>query len=289
MMTLEQLLDGLDVEFEPRILEPRPAPDSTHPVSSRSAVIELVGGATVRFSGDRVIVVPPNSRAGCPDEPIAGSRNGVRAAVVDCGRIRAVYHGSLGLFDHLREPLVQDLAGDDPIRHVLEQLVDEMVVRPPGFRAMAEALVRRCLILLLRRCFEQDGDRLSCLAIEDARLGRAADAMQARPEHAFSLMELAEVAGMSRSVFAAAFVHAVGQSPMVFLKALRLGRAAELLRHTDLPVKSVSPRVGYSSRSAFTRAFVARHGVGPMAFRAAARDPAAPGSAAGSSSGAQAA
>ena len=285
MMTLEQILDGLHVEVEPRTFEPRPAADGTLRVSSRSAVIELVGGATMHFSGNRVIVVPPSSRARSADEPVVGSRIGVRGAVVDCGRIRAVYHGSLGLFDHLREPLVQDLAGDDPLRQVLEQLVDEMVARSPGFRAMAEALVRRCLILLLRRHFEQGGDRLSCLAIEDPRLGRAAAAMQARPEHGFSLTELAEVAGMSRSVFAARFVRTVGQSPMEFLKALRLGRAAELLRRTDLPVKSVSPRVGYSSRSAFTRAFVARHGVGPMAFRAAARRPAP----AGSSGGAQAA
>jgi AraC-like DNA-binding protein len=281
MMTLEQLLDGLHVEVEPRTFEPRPAASGTDPVSSRSAVIELVGGATMRFSGHRVIVVPPNSRARLAEELAPADRVG--GPVVNCGSIRAVYHGSLGVFDHLREPLVQDLGDDDPIRQVLEQIVDEMVARPPGFRAMAEALVRRCLILLLRRCFEQGGDRLSCLAIEDPRLGRAAAAMEARPEHGFSLTELAEVAGMSRSVFAARFAHAVGQSPMEFLKALRLGRAAELLRRTDLPVKSVSPRVGYSSRSAFTRAFVARHGVGPMAFRAAARAPA------GSSEGAQAA
>lgn len=66
---------------------------------------------------------------------------------------------------------------------------------------------------------------------------------------------------------------ALGQSPIEFLKSLRLARAAQLLTHTDLPVKSVAARVGYSSRSSFTRAFVAHHRAGPTAFRIAAAHP----------------
>ena len=73
---------------------------------------------------------------------------------------------------------------------------------------------------------------------------------------------------MSRSAFAAHFCEAFGQSPMEFLKSVRLARAAQLLIGTDLPVKSVAIRVGYASRSSFTRAFVTCHGMGPTAFRA---------------------
>src|SRR5258708_20934862 len=93
--------------------------------------------------------------------------------------------------------------------------------------------------------------------------------MQDRPEQRFTLPRLAEVAGMSRTVFAARFAEAWSQSPIEFLKGLRLARAAQLLTRTDLPVKAVAGRVGYASRSAFTRAFVACHGIGPLAFRAA--------------------
>jgi AraC family transcriptional regulator, activator of mtrCDE len=279
MITLERLLDGLHVEVEPCPPPPSPAHvrwTATESLRGRSAVMELVGGTTVRFSAHRVIIMPPRSRPrSAADDRAPGPGSGDTDVVVGCGRIRAVYQESLGLFDHLREPLVETLAADDPIRQSFEQLVDEIASHRPGFRAMAETLVRRCLILLLRRCFEHGAGRLSWLAIEDTRLGRAVTAMQDRPEHSFTLTELAEVAGMSRSVFAARFAGAAGQSPMEFLKALRLRRAAEFLTRTDLPVKSVSARVGYSSRSAFTRAFVARHGLGPTAFRAAARDGAA--------------
>jgi transcriptional regulator GlxA family with amidase domain len=127
---------------------------------------------------------------------------------------------------------------------------------------------------LFRRCFERRDCPLSWLAtIENTGLGRALAAMHAQPQHCFTLAELAELAGMSRSVFAARFAHSVGRSPIEVLKALRLTRAAELLTRTDLPVKGIAARVGYASRSSFTRAFYARHGLPPADFRMPARRP----------------
>ena len=105
-------------------------------------------------------------------------------------------------------------------------------------------------------------------ALEDPRLGRAVHAMQGAPEHAFTLPELADVAGMSRSVFAVRFARALAQPPIQYLKTLRLSHAATLLRRTDLPIKGIASRVGYSSRSSFTRAFIAHHGVAPHDYRA---------------------
>jgi transcriptional regulator GlxA family with amidase domain len=88
----------------------------------------------------------------------------------------------------------------------------------------------------------------------------------------FTVTELAEVAGMSRTVFAARFTSAMARPPIEFLKGLRFARAAHLLARTDLPVKAIASRVGYASRSSFTRAFVAHHGAPPTDFRATAAD-----------------
>ena len=305
-MLLERLLDGLDLTVDPLVIcdvrrgWPRGRQRDESCVRCTldgGAVLEFVGGATVRVSLQRVVVVPPHLRGHFPPraEPPAPMTARARAArkwlpsrcpepdagqsdiLVARGRIQATYQGTVGLFDHLREPLVECLGADDPLRRAFLDLVDEIGVQRPGYRAMAEALLRRCLVLLLRRLCDRHAQRLGWLApLEDSRLGRVVTAMQDRPEHCFTLPALAEAAGMSRSVFAARFAGALGQPPIEFLKTLRLTRAARLLLATDLPVKSVASRVGYSSRSSFTRAFVARHGVGPMAFRAAAREGRAP-------------
>lgn len=288
VMLLDRLLEGLDVEVGPvAVHDGRCAPTldrgslkapTVHYTRSGAGSLELACGATVCLSSQAVIVLPAQRRArtisalGAPRllEPCTGDSDLVTAYV----RIRATYHGSVNLFDHLSEPLVEPLVPDDPIRRSLEELLAEIAAFRPGCRAMAETLLRRSLILLLRRCFEHGDYQLTRLAaLQDTRLGRAVAAMHAQPEHTFTLPELAEVAGMSRTVFAARFTDALAQPPIEFLKQLRLTRAAHLLARTELPVKTVAARVGYASRSSFTRAFVAWQGAAPTAFRARAGEP----------------
>ena len=257
-MTLDRLLEGLDVAVE------LVAPAGTDRAAAKSherrgaAVLDLLGGTTLRCSPDRVLV-------------IAAPR---RLRVLPTGpgiSIRVSYQGVIDLFDQLDESLVVRLAPGDDLGECFQELADEMASPLAGCCAMVAALARRLLILLLRRCLEADGSLPAWLAaLEDCRLARAVAAMRARPEHLFTLSELAEVAGMSRTVFAAHFTTTMARPPIEFLKGLRLARAADLLTRTDLPVKAIAARVGYASRSSFTRAFAARHGSAPADFRAAA-------------------
>ena len=282
MITLEQLLDGLEVSVEPLAIQAvrrnhaldcgRIGGPTMHYALRGSGLLKLADGESVGVSARTVIVVPPGRQAQIVTKD--GARRPATEVVVACLGIRATYQGGVGLFDHLAEPLVEHCGAEDPIRESFEQLLDEVAARRPGGRAMAQALLWRCLIWLLRRAFARDRYRLTWLApLQDTRLGRAVAAMHDRPQHDFTLLELAEVAGMSRSVFAARFADMLGQSPIEFLKALRLARAAQLLTRTELPVKGIAARSGYSSRSSFTRAFVARHGIAPAAFRIAGREP----------------
>ena len=90
-----------------------------------------------------------------------------------------------------------------------------------------------------------------------------------QPQRHYSLELLAEQAPMSRSAFAQEFAACFGRTPMAFLRDVRLRRAAELLRSTDLPVSTVASRVGFASRSAFTHAFREGFGRTPASFRTA--------------------
>jgi AraC family transcriptional regulator, activator of mtrCDE len=189
-------------------------------------------------------------------------------------RLRATYRGYVGVFDLLSNRLVEKLAPQDPLRDLFQELLEEMASRRPGSRAMVETLLRRCLLLLLRRCCGRRAPQFSRLAaFDEGGIGRALAAMQDRPEKPFTLTRLAEVAGMSRSVFASHFREALGQSPMEHLKVLRLALAAQLLTRTSLPVKVIAARAGYSSRSSFSRAFLSGRRLAPARFRAAADEP----------------
>lgn len=105
--------------------------------------------------------------------------------------------------------------------------------------------------------------------VEQGRLNATVVAMQRNPSAAHTVQNLARLAGMSRSNFAESFRSAFGRSPMEFLRALRMDRAAEMLRASDIPIKLVGGRVGYSSRASFSHAFERCFGVSPAEFREA--------------------
>lgn len=82
-----------------------------------------------------------------------------------------------------------------------------------------------------------------------------------------SVEELARMANLSSSHFAARFRQETGSSPLRYQTQLRMARARELLDTTDLPVGLVANEVGYGDPFYFTRLFTTVHGVAPVRYR----------------------
>lgn len=203
---------------------------------------------------------------------------GERGARIVCGRIEAGVGGSFGLFDGLDRPLHAQL-GDDPLaaaaftalRHECEQPLDTALV---GGVALASALMKASLILLLRRLFAETSlDVLPRLFVRPS-LVRALLAVAAAPQDAHSVVALAATAGMSRSSFARCFSASIGLTPMEYVAQARLARARLLLATTELPVATVASRAGFASRSHFSRSFRDAVGADPTSFRDQIREPA---------------
>jgi AraC-like DNA-binding protein len=79
--------------------------------------------------------------------------------------------------------------------------------------------------------------------------------------------ELAEVAGLSDRHLRRQFAAMYGTTPRRYQVGIRLTRAAELLRCTDLPIKQIAVEAGFSTLHAFERAFKHAYCVTPTAFR----------------------
>ncbi len=158
---------------------------------------------------------------------------------------------------------------------VLQLLFEEAFERRCGRQAMVDRLFEVVVIQLLRYLMEQDQVRGGLLAgLSHPRLRHALVAMQSEPARDWTLEDLAAVAGMSRSVFAAAFREAVGQTPGQYLQAWRVGLAQQALRR-GRPLKRVAAEVGYGSEAALSRAFKAQAGVSPRAWKQQVREAAA--------------
>jgi len=188
--------------------------------------------------------------------------------VVLCSTVRLGLRDTHGLVDLMRVPLLLDLADAPGAAQAINALVGEVTQPRTGRRAMIRALLLQCVIEMLRQRLDAgDPAVLWVGALADPGLWRSLRTMLDDPGAAHSLEGLAEVAGMSRSRFAARFQMSYGRAPMGFLRALRLARAAQLLSERRDPVKRIAQMVGFTSRSAFTRAFIEVWGQSPRAFR----------------------
>ena len=106
-------------------------------------------------------------------------------------------------------------------------------------------------------------------ALRDLRIGGALELIHEKPEKAWSVSELANGVGMSRSAFSERFKTLVGETPMQYLTRWRMHRAAYYLRNEGLNIPQVANRVGYESDATFAKAFKRYIGTSPAAYRRA--------------------
>jgi AraC-like DNA-binding protein len=104
-------------------------------------------------------------------------------------------------------------------------------------------------------------------ALHDPALAPALACLHARPEHPWTVSELAHEAAVSRSLLDQRFRDVLGLSPIRYLTEWRMHIAADLLASTDLSVAQVARRTGYDSQEAFSRAFKRRMGSAPSTWR----------------------
>lgn len=88
----------------------------------------------------------------------------------------------------------------------------------------------------------------------------------------FSAYEAAEHFEMTLPAFSKYFKEHTGQNVMDYTIHLRIERAKELLKTTNLPLKEISEAVGYYNISSFTRRFKLNQGITPSEYRKMPKD-----------------
>ncbi|MBK6683605.1 MAG: AraC family transcriptional regulator [Deltaproteobacteria bacterium] len=152
----------------------------------------------------------------------------------------------------------------------LRLLAAELDAWRPGGEAVLTRLADILVIQAIRGWLEENaGARAGwLLAFRDPQLGRVMKQVHQRPEHPWTVAELARTAAMSRSAFAAHFKGVVGQAPLEYLTEHRMRAALPLLRRRELTLAEIGARLGYRSEAAFNRAFKRTRGVTPGQARA---------------------
>jgi AraC-like DNA-binding protein len=163
---------------------------------------------------------------------------------------------------------LQKESDKEAMRWSLERMRMELLEEQPGGFLVAQHLAHMMLVQALRLHLA-DGVKGGVgwlFALADKQMSAAITAMHDFPGHRWTLQELAERAGMSRSIFALKFKETVGTSPMEYLTRWRMLVAGDRLTNSSDPLSVIAPSLGYESESAFSTAFKRVMGCSPRQY-----------------------
>ena len=189
--------------------------------------------------------------------------NSSLGAEIICGSFE--FGESMGLMFPLgiTETMIFPFHSIDNVVPAIATLIAEFGSSASGRKKALNILFEYIFILLVRKAIAQGLISTGVLyAMLEGKLENVLRAIHEEPERDWSLVQLAELANMSRSKFSLYFNSILGVSTFVYLTSWRMKMAQDLMVQR-VQLKVVASTVGYSSQAAFTRTFVHQFGLPP--------------------------
>ncbi|MFF4902933.1 helix-turn-helix domain-containing protein [Streptomyces sp. NPDC001068] len=165
--------------------------------------------------------------------------------------------------------LTEELGATDPLTEQLIRAMNSTVRHwEPSARTYMDQLTDMFAAQLVRRhASHAETPAPSPSGLSERRLAAVRDLMRERLAEPLPIAELAAAASLSTSQFTRRFRASTGHSPHQYLLALRLERAARLLRTGSAPVAQIAVECGFSHQEHLTRVMRSRLGTTPAAMR----------------------
>ncbi|MEM9314905.1 MAG: transcriptional regulator FtrA [Pseudomonadota bacterium] len=230
--------------------------------------------------------------ADAPEELIAALRaahaKGARLASICSG---AFVLGAAGLLDHRRATThwryAERLAAKHPTADVLPDVlyVDDgdvltsagsaagidlclHIVRKDFGAEYANAVARRLVLPTHRDGGQRQFVQAPVPRVRGGRIGPLLDRIREQLDEPWPIKRMAADTGMSTRTFARRFSEATGRTPLAWLTATRVSRAAALLESSNSPLADIAMSSGFGSLETFRREFRSARGVSPSRHRA---------------------
>lgn len=155
------------------------------------------------------------------------------------------------------------------IKATLDLIGMETSADEHGSGFVIDRLVNTLFVQALRALCSNDTGKTSCwlAGLGDRRLARTIHAVHSDLARRWTVEDMAQEAGLSRSSFAALFKSVVGEAPLDYLTGWRVYRVKMLLTATDESLLRIANMVGYDNDLSMSRVFKRRTGIAPGRWR----------------------
>jgi len=163
----------------------------------------------------------------------------------------------------------EELIKNPWLNATLEQLGAEYLAQSPGAELAVNKLTEIVLIELIRINFGREEQSPLLIALQDKAVAKALGLIHGDLQKSWTLDALAKEVALSRAAFARRFTSIIGQPMFQYLTGLRMQKAKELLKESNLPVYAIANQLGYESDASFVKTFKKIEGVTPRQFQKA--------------------
>ena len=247
---------------------------SFHQVRRGQCVIDCAGKREIAGPGD-IIFIPNGSDHDLKSvDGFTPGREKEFKTMLLCGYFQfdqSIEHplmASLPALLIIRSEALESNAG---LKYTLDFLTEEFTNDRPGSKLLMDKLTEIMLIQLIRTEFTHKSDTNFSKALFDNQISQALKLIHSDTAHGWTLDNLSAKVGMSRTSLANRFKTLVGTTMFDYLTKIRLQKACNLLKTTNLPVYSIAGKSGYQSEISFNKVFKQHLKVTPGQFRKQAR------------------
>jgi len=264
-----------------------------HLITEGRAVVEMLDGQITNLMPGDVVIFPhgdahhissgSDAKRPFPNYGIAAKMKSRDLSPVHAGGggpASRFVCGYMACDPHLCRPVLSGLPSilkvnirTDGSGHWLESsilhLVEEAASGRAGSEAMLAKLSEALFVDTLRRYVIGLPDQQTgwLAGTRDPVVGKSLALLHSRVAHPWTIADLADEVGISRSALVERFTRYVGEPPMTYLSRWRLQLAARSLEKTSRGVAEIAADVGYESEAAFNRAFKREFGQPPGRYR----------------------
>lgn len=147
------------------------------------------------------------------------------------------------------------------IMRTVQRIVSELNVKKPRYEYLVVMYYAELLLLIYRYI-----DETKLASENNTILSKAIHYIQANYKTPITISSLAEALGCTDRYLRHLFRNNLNIAPLDFLNQVRINKAIETLRNTDMSIKEVSYECGFNSPQYFSRKFKEQTGYSPRNF-----------------------
>jgi len=168
--------------------------------------------------------------------------------------------------EQIREDLHLSVRDQEQVEKLLQDMMREYALRPPGYQAVIRAHMIM-LIVILMRGFQGQGEDDHIVRRRQSLIESAIRHLNEHYQQDIQIEQLARQCFFSKNYFARLFKETTGMSVNQYGQRIRIEQACQLMRATDKTLSEIAVEVGYADYKTFFSAFRKQKGVSPQAYR----------------------